>query len=130
MDKTKIIIQEMFLTRTKKIYFFSDVPHLLRNNIENSHGSFSSRNLMVIHFYWFLVVFSYSYFFNWFLFIAEVRWIIPDAIMMGVKGTLSGLRQFLAAESPLKLMKNALYFTSKYVFVLKIFKFMSWYLVI
>ena len=50
--------------------------------------------------------------------------------MMGVKGTLSGLRQFLAAESPLKLMKNALYFTSKYVFVLKIFKFMSWYLVI
>ena len=30
-----------------------------------------------------------------------------------VKGALSGLRQFLAAESLLKMMKNASYFTSK-----------------
>ena len=37
----------------------------------------------------------------------------------------SGLRQFLATESPLKMMKNALYFTSKAPFVLKIFKFLS-----
>ena len=29
------------------------------------------------------------------------------------KGALSGLRQFLATESPLKMMKNAFYFTSK-----------------
>ena len=29
------------------------------------------------------------------------------------KGALSGLRQFLAAESPLKMMKNAFYFTLK-----------------
>ena len=42
-----------------------------------------------------------------------------------LKGTLSGLRQFLATESPLKLMKNAFYFTSKALFVLKIFKFLS-----
>ena len=41
-----------------------------------------------------------------------------------LKGTLSGLRQFLAAESPLKMMKNAFYFTSKALFVLKIFKFL------
>ena len=39
-----------------------------------------------------------------------------------IKGALSGLRQFLAAESALKMMKNA-YFISKAVFVLKIFKF-------
>ena len=32
----------------------------------------------------------------------------------------------MAAESPLKMMKNAFYFTSKAVFVLKIFKFLSW----
>ena len=38
----------------------------------------------------------------------------------------SVLRQFLAAESPLKLMKNAFYFTSKALFVLKIFKLLSW----
>ena len=38
------------------------------------------------------------------------------------KGALSGLRQFLATESPLKMMKNAFYFTLKALFVLKIFK--------
>ena len=37
----------------------------------------------------------------------------------------SGLRQFSAAESPLKMMENAFYFTSKALFVLKIFKFFS-----
>ena len=38
-----------------------------------------------------------------------------------VKGSLSGLTQFLETESPLK---NAFYFTSKALFVLKIFKFL------
>ena len=38
---------------------------------------------------------------------------------------LSGLIQFLAAERPLELMKNAFYFTSKALFVHKIFKFLS-----
>ena len=42
-----------------------------------------------------------------------------------IKGALSGLRQFLATESPLKLMKNVFYFISKALFVLKIFKFLS-----
>ena len=41
------------------------------------------------------------------------------------KGALSGMRQFLATESPLKMMRNALYFISKAVFVLKIFNFLS-----
>ena len=43
-----------------------------------------------------------------------------------VKGALSGLRQILATESSLKMMKNAFYFTSKALFVLKIFKFLYW----
>ena len=42
-----------------------------------------------------------------------------------VKGALSGLRQFLAIESPLKMMKNAFYFTSKALFVFKMFNFLS-----
>ena len=42
-----------------------------------------------------------------------------------LKGALSGLRQFLAIESHLKVMKNAFYFTSKALFVLKILKFLS-----
>ena len=42
-----------------------------------------------------------------------------------LKRELSSLRQFLATGSPLKMMKNAFYFISKAVFVLKIFKFLS-----
>ena len=42
-----------------------------------------------------------------------------------LKGALEGLRQFLATETPLKMMKNPFYFTSKALFVLKIFKFLS-----
>ena len=42
-----------------------------------------------------------------------------------LKGALSGLREILATDSPLKMMKNAFYLTSKALFVLKIFKFLS-----
>ena len=41
------------------------------------------------------------------------------------KGALSGLRQSLPSESPLKIMKNAFCFIIKALFVLKIFKFLS-----
>ena len=40
------------------------------------------------------------------------------------KGALSGLRQFLATENPLKMMKNAFYFTLKALYVLKVFTFL------
>ena len=43
----------------------------------------------------------------------------------GFKGALSDLRQFLATESPLKMMENAFYFTLNTFFLLKIFKFLS-----
>ena len=42
------------------------------------------------------------------------------------KGALLGLRRFLATESPLKMMKNAFYFTVKALSVLKILKFLFW----
>ena len=45
--------------------------------------------------------------------------------MQGFTDALSGPRHFFATESPLKMMKNAFYFTSKALFVLKIFKFFS-----
>ena len=45
---------------------------------------------------------------------------------MRFKGALSGLRQFLATESPLKMMRSTFYFTSKALFVVKVFKFLSW----
>ena len=41
------------------------------------------------------------------------------------KGAPSGLRQFLATESPLKMTKNDFQFNLKALFVLKIFKFLS-----
>ena len=40
---------------------------------------------------------------------------------LALKGALSFLRQFLATESPLKVMKNVFCFISKALFVLKIF---------
>ena len=43
--------------------------------------------------------------------------------LTALKGALSGLRQFLATESPLKMIKNDFHFTSKALF--KIFKFLS-----
>ena len=42
------------------------------------------------------------------------------------KGRLSGLRQFLATENHLKLMKNVFYFTLTSLFILKISEFLSW----
>ena len=54
---------------------------------------------------------------------------MSDCFIKGIqnklKGALSGLSQFLATESSLQNMKNAFYFTSKALFVLKIFKFLS-----
>ena len=38
------------------------------------------------------------------------------------------VRQFLMTESPLRIMKNAFYFTLKAFLVLKIFRFLSWLL--
>ena len=51
--------------------------------------------------------------------------ILRNEQLLQFKGALSGLRQFLTTKSPLKIMKNAFYFTSKALFVLKIFKFLS-----
>ena len=45
--------------------------------------------------------------------------------LRNIKGALSGLRQFLATESLLKMMKNAFNFASKVLFVLKILKLLS-----
>ena len=39
---------------------------------------------------------------------------------------LSGLRQVLATESPLKMMKNVSYFILKVLYILKIFTVLSW----
>ena len=50
---------------------------------------------------------------------------VLTVLVLFVKGALSGLRQFLVTESPLKMMKNAFYIASKALFVLKIFKFLS-----
>ena len=54
------------------------------------------------------------------------RFYCTEKMKISVKVALSGLRQFLATKSPLKMMKNAFYFTLKALFVLKRFKFLSW----
>ena len=55
---------------------------------------------------------------------------VTDLNLKHIKGALSGRSQFLASESPLKMIKNAFYFTLKALFVLKIFRFLSNFLVI
>ena len=50
--------------------------------------------------------------------------------MLFLKGALSGVRQFLTTERPLKLMKNVFYFTSKALSVLKILSFCLDFLVV
>ena len=49
-------------------------------------------------------------------------WVLTNLLKV-----LSSLRDFLAIESPLKMMKNAFYLTSKALFIHKIFKFLSWH---
>ena len=56
--------------------------------------------------------------------ISQIKYIEETMSENDVKGALSSLRQFLAIGSPLKMMKNAFYFTSKALLVLKIFKFL------
>ena len=45
-------------------------------------------------------------------------------VLILFKGALSDLRLFLMTESPLKMIKNVIYFTKKAFFVLEIFKFL------
>ena len=45
---------------------------------------------------------------------------------MLLKDVLLGLRQFLSIENALKMTRNAFCFTLKALFVLKIFRFLSW----
>ena len=56
-----------------------------------------------------------------------VHWVLPVLTANNkFKSALSYLRQFLATESPLKMMKNASYFTLKAPIVLKLFIILSW----
>ena len=61
-------------------------------------------------------IYNTVFYFRW-------RWSLRAGKVV-VKGTLSCLRQFLATESPF-MMKKTFYVTSKGLFVLKIFKFLS-----
>ena len=75
--------------------------------------------------------FIFWFYFNEFFFIDKAKLVTRNKYLISlrkkkkfsVKVALSGLRQFSAAESPLKMMKNTFYFTSKSLFVLKIFFF-------
>ena len=54
--------------------------------------------------------------------------IVLTILKSSIEGALSVLRQFLATETPLKLVKSPFYFTLKALLVLKIFKILSWLL--
>ena len=52
-------------------------------------------------------------------------WFCKSSLLV-ITGANSGLRQFLAIESHFKMMKNTFIFTLRSLFILKIFKFLSW----
>ena len=52
--------------------------------------------------------------------LSELRLVLKaKGNLSNIKGALSNLRQFLATESSLKVVKNAFYFTFKVIFVLR-----------
>ena len=53
-------------------------------------------------------------------------WHLIMSTLFLIKGALSGLRQIFANWKSFKNMKNAFYFTSKALSVLKIFEFLFW----
>ena len=80
-----------------------------------------------LNFYGWMIFFISTNFFNFFYWIFFQYADLVKFIVETLKGTLLGLKRFLATESALKMMKNAFYFTSKALFVLKIFKILSWH---
>ena len=50
-----------------------------------------------------------------------LTYLILRGMYLIFKGVLSGLRQLLTSESPLKMIKNAFCFMLKAIFVLKVF---------
>ena len=51
----------------------------------------------------------------------QPKMIVPNRL----KSAIQGLRQLLATENPLKIMKNTFYFNLIALFTLKIFEFLS-----
>ena len=70
----------------------------------------------------------YQYFKNWdtkvMFWFLDLN--ITILVLFSYRSRLLNLRQFLANGSLLEMMKNASYFTLKYLFVLKIFEYLSW----
>ena len=68
--------------------------------------------LLLLYYYYYYYYFPFSVLNKMYISISRVfqsSWLEEEKF----KGALSDLRQFLTAESPLKMMKNAFYFTSK-----------------
>ena len=66
---------------------------------------------------------NFSIFLNIIFLYINWSYITLNILHYDIKGTLSGLRQVLATESPLKMMKIAFCLTLKALFVLEIFHF-------
>ena len=59
--------------------------------------------------------------------IKKISDIVSKFFQATFKEALPGLRQFLATESLSKMMKNPFQFILKALFILKTFKFLSWF---
>ena len=105
LSRFNTLYNQMKLTQISELA--DDCLHLLFSHLSTFNKCF--------HFYETRVIRYTAWFFLF----------LKRKILTTFKGALSRLRQFLAFESPLKMIKNTFYFTLKALFILKIFKFLS-----
>ena len=104
LSLTKICLEEPILIQSKPKLLWILVYYLKQDSTE-------TKNILNN------LVFSYIHSYVIAAHKSSRKWVL-------IKGAFSGLRWFLATESPLKVIKNTFYFTSKALFVLKIFEFL------
>ena len=103
----------MTLVKNFKTTFYRTHP------VQNVSG-FSIKDSRLSHFHQNIMI-KYSKFL-----LFRPFWAYLGILQVSIKGALSGLRQFLATENPLKMIKNTFYLTLKALLVLNTFKFLSW----
>ena len=103
----------MTLVKNFKTTFYRTHP------VQNVSG-FSIKDSRLSHFHQNIMI-KYSKFL-----LFRPFWAYLGILQVSIKGALSGLRQFLVTENPLKMIKNTFYLTLKALLVLNTLKFLSW----
>ena len=116
--KNQLVFRYLHLEHSKK-FVVSSCQHLAQSlpkkSLEKSlQFPWDAQLVSTISFiYLFLNSFVYLFILSWQITSVSIHIYIKIAYKL-IKGALSGLRQFLATESSLKMMQNAFYFTKSF----------------